>query len=410
MKLGRHDCFFILYYYGTLIQGQAQTAQERYLGVMRKSEVNMDYLVPDYYEAFHCKIGQCRTPCCEGWPVTFSMSDYFKLLSTECSPELKRRLDNALHLTEQPTREEYGMLLPRYDGTCAMRMEDGRCGLQVEAGEDALPSVCRQYPRSIRSGECCCTNSCEAVIEQLDRQMPIRFQIISREEAAAPQSRAHFFETCGREMEIRLWLIGFVQDRSIPLGQRLNRLGEAVRRLDEALAVRDFDKVNELLTGKTPIAAVELHGDRAAALEIVGRLLARLDDLSDSIREYGQEALRRFDQEGRISENEIARRMNQVSAHYEAWFENVMVNHMYFAQFPFQDRPVSLKDETIALYAIYGLLRFLAVGAGDGTHERMADILAALFRLVDHTAFDRYAVPILKQICGESAVDSLLVL
>ena len=43
-------------------------------------------------------------------------------------------------------------------------------------------------------------------------------------------------------------------------------------------------------------------------------------------------------------------------------------------------------------------------------HERMADILAALFRLVDHTAFDRYAVPILKQICGESAVDSLLVL
>ena len=55
----------------------------------------MDYLVPDYYQAFRCKTGQCRTPCCDGWPVTFSMPDYFKLLSVECSPELKRQLDSA---------------------------------------------------------------------------------------------------------------------------------------------------------------------------------------------------------------------------------------------------------------------------------------------------------------------------
>ena len=69
-----------------------------------------------------------------------------------------------------------------------------------------------------------------------------------------------------------------------------------------------------------------------------------------------------------------------------------------------------MKDETVALYAVYALLRFLSIGAGDGTLKRMTDIAAALFRLVDHTAFDRYAVPILKQICGEGSALKLLML
>ena len=121
-------------------------------------------------------------------------------------------------------------------------------------------------------------------------------------------------------------------------------------------------------------------------------------------------ALRHFDYEGTLSEEAIDHRLSQASPHWEAWFENMMVNHMYFSQFPFQDRPVSLKDETVALYAVYALLRFLTIGAGDGTHERMTDIAAALFRLVDHTAFDRYAILILKRICGDGSVIKLLML
>ena len=145
-------------------------------------------------------------------------------------------------------------------------------------------------------------------------------------------------------------------------------------------------------------------------MDIVRKLLVRLDDLSDSIRDYGRMALRHFDCEGALSEEAIAHRLSQASPHWEAWFENMMVNHMFFSQFPFQDRPVSLKDETVALFAVYALLLFLSIGAGDGTNERMADSAAALFRLVDHTAFDRYAVPILKRICGEGSPVKLLTL
>ena len=356
----------------------------------------MKTLVPDYYTSFKCKIDRCRTACCDGWPVTFSMKDYFRLLSADCSPELKRKLDTALHLTRRPTEAEYGMLLPGYDGRCPIRLPDGRCALQAEAGEAALPAVCRQYPSSLRPGEASCANSCEAVIELLDREAPLRFLSIDRE-AAAPIPRTHFFETDGREMEIRLWLIGIVQNRNMPMPSRLIRLGEVMRRLNEALNAHDSDAVDDLLSGRAVVDAPALSGDRETGLSIVRRLLKRLDDLSDSIREYGEMALNHFEKEGALSEQVILARLGQASPHWEPWFENMLVNHMFFSQFPFQDRPVSLTEEVVALYAVYALLRFMSLGAGDGTRERQSDIAAALFRLVDHTAFDRYAVPILKE-------------
>ena len=40
-------------------------------------EPEREYLIPDYFPEFKCKIGGCRTPCCEGWAVSISMDDYF---------------------------------------------------------------------------------------------------------------------------------------------------------------------------------------------------------------------------------------------------------------------------------------------------------------------------------------------
>ena len=78
----------------------------------------------------------------------------------------------------------------------------------------------------------------------------------------------------------------------------------------------------------------------------------------------------------------------------------MMVNHMFFARFPFQDRPVSLPDEFIALCAVYALLRFLGIGhMRDKTDANaFVDAAAAAFRLVDHTAFDHYAACMMKEL------------
>ena len=137
-------------------------------------------------------------------------------------------------------------------------------------------------------------------------------------------------------------------------------------------------------------------------MDVAGRMLAIMDERSQSIRDYGEAALAYFGK----GEPELARYVtasayfSQICPQWEIWFEHMLVNHMFFTQFPFQDRPVSLRNEYFALCAVYILLRFVCVGwmAGRENADELVDVAAAAFRLIDHTEFDRYAGPILTQL------------
>ena len=371
-----------------------------------------EYLMPDYYPAFACKMGACRTACCEGWPITFSLEDYYHLMGEECSPQMRRRLDGALRIKLQPTPEAYAEISPRYDGSCPMRLEDGRCALHAEMGEGALSYVCRLYPRGVRTAdgyECSCANSCEAVLELLfTRDEPIEF--IRREltfDVPKAAARSFFFETLGRGQEIRLWLIRQMQNQTLPMPQRLMAMGHALWALDEALATRDEAQVDRLLRGRRrmmPLQPQELtQGHLDFGLKIARGMIELLDERSESIRAYGEAALAYFGSS--FTRYAVARaHFETLVPKWEIWFEHMLVNHMFFSQFPFQDRPVSLKDEFIALSAVYVLLRFLGIGWMQDKEDISAfvDVAAAVFRLVDHTAFDRYAANMMKEVgCGD---------
>lgn len=368
------------------------------------------YLVPDYYPAFSCKMGACRRPCCEGWPISMSMQDYFRLLGADCSPELRRRLDSGLHLSLHPTPEAYAQISPRYDGVCPLHLEDGRCALHAECGETMLALVCRLYPRGMRTGEhreASCANSCEAVVEMLlHRDAPLTFHPLMLETLLPDTNRRHHFHTAGREQDIRLWLIAQLQRREYPLPQRMLLLGQALHAMDEALAAQDEARVADLLSGRTPIPAplFPCPGQQAlqTGLKTVQHMLEALDQRSVSIREYGEAALARFGTvDAAFARYEAAAaRFAATVPQWETWLEHLLVNHMFFVQFPFQDRPVPLKDEYLALVAVYTLLRCLLVGCMDEEDPdvRAADVAAAGFRLVDHTSFDLYAAPLLREL------------
>ena len=293
-------------------------------------------LIPDYYTFFRCKIDRCRAACCNGWPVTFSMHDYFKLLSLNCTDQTKSRLDRALHLTAHPSEEEYAMILPGYDGSCPMRMKDGRCSIQAELDESALPTVCRLYPRGIREREASCSNSCEAVVELLHRKEAIRFGEVDSGEKTVQTRRNHFFETGGRETEIRLWLISFIQDRRYALPERLYRMGEALRLMDRALTSHDQEKIQSLLTNGIKIDAAFEKADGYEAMQTVCALLEKLDLLSDSIREYGSTAVRRLSGGDEAEYSDALLQFRNTTPDWEAWFENLLVNHMFFHSFRFR--------------------------------------------------------------------------
>ncbi len=368
------------------------------------------YLVPDYYPLFRCKQGACRTPCCEGWPISVTMQDYFRLLSAPCSPELRRKLDTALHLCDHAMPEHYAQISPRWDGQCPLHMPDGRCQLHAELGEEMLSAVCRLYPRGIRTGadrEASCANSCEAVIELLlAREEPLRFihQPVAHCLPDAPPP-IHYFDDGGRRQEIRLWLIAQLQKRALPLPRRLLLLGEALMAADEALAHHDIARLEALLSGRDAVPVPEAiaagHDQLLAGLTAAEDMMDMIDRQSRSVHDYGTAALAFFGQ----GEDAFTRYTQANAAftalvpEWETWFEHLLVNHMFFAQFPFQDRPVPLKDEYLALCAVYALLRFLCLGwtAEHPSRQAAVDVCAAAFRLVDHTEFDRFAAAILRR-------------
>ncbi len=371
-----------------------------------------DFLVPDYFKHFSCKMGECRSACCQGWPITITMKNYFTLLGIECGQELRDRLDRSMYLVDRPSEDEYARFSMRWDGECALRLPDGRCSLHAELGPDILSDVCDLYPRGIRtipSPECSCAGSCEAVLELLIRQQgPITFAVESHTlRMPRKEKRLAKFETLGREWEIRRFFIHVMQDRSLPLPLRLGRLGDSVYRMDAALQKKDAEEVQRLLENGIAAENLPETGDVDAehlrkGLEIVEKMVEQLDGRSDSIRDLGEEALAYFGNgEDAFEKYRCARTHFETTfPEWEIFFEHMLVNHMFFSQFPYQDRPEKLMEEFIALCAVYSLLRFLTVGCmAEKTDEvTLIDICAALFRLVEHTEFDRIASRLLRNL------------
>jgi len=370
-----------------------------------------NFLVPDYYTQFSCKMGACRSACCQGWPISLSMENYYTLLGMDCPPHLRRRLDCGMHIKDRPDGQSYAQFSPRYDGDCPMRMEDGRCSIHGEMGEDFLPDICRLYPRGIRMAdgyECSCANSCEGVLELfLHRKNPITFvetPLTFRMPKAAHRSVGS--ETMGKAQQIRLRLVSTVQNRHFSLPQRLWILGEQISVLEEVLSNKDAAGLDLFLQSETKAdnretSDIQKSGDLSGALETAKHMTEILTVRHDSIRDFGETALRWYDKDLLQQYSLAKNRFEAAFGDWEMFFEHILVNHMYFAQFPLQDRSVSFREKFVSLCGIYLLVRFVTLGytaAHAGDETALVDCTAALFRVIDHTDFERYAVKLLGEL------------
>lgn len=370
------------------------------------------FLVPDYYPDFSCKMGDCREACCVGWPISISMENYFHLVGIECRTDLRRRLDCGMRIIDHPTEDKYAVFQPRYDGNCPMRRADGLCALQAELGEGILPDVCRLYPRGVRLEEglyeCSCSNSCEAVLELLmahDRPISFVMRRMNINMPQLPERREHFV-TLGMGREIRLYLISVIQERALPLAVRIACLGDAMAAVEHAAAANDTAALGRVLS-TTPVPFVG-DGEPVRSehlrrgLSIAAEMTNVFDSRSQSIRDLGECALSYFGSDDDAYDRYLAAREHFETAfsQWEIFFENILVNHMFFSVFPFQDRPEDLRSEYTALCAVYALMRFLSLGvmAQSDNPTQLIDVMAAAFRLIDHTEFDRTASRLLKRL------------
>ena len=360
-----------------------------------------EYLMPDYYPHFLCKMGACRAACCENWPVSLSMEDYFRLVGLSCRRGLRQKLDCALHMKSRPTPESYAEIAHRFDGSCPVRMDDGRCALQAELGEEHLPYICRLYPRAIRSEgdyECSCAASCERVIELLlDHPEPIAF---IRREATVDVPENHeptiFYESVAQEQRLRLALIECLQTRGRPLEERILRLHAVMARIDAAIAAGTASEL-DLSAVEADIAAAHCGPERALAA--VETLLEAFGQRRGSLTSYIEAIAAYLGRDKKTAERYLRAR-KEFEARFPFWesaFENLLVNHMFFSRFPFSDQCESMADEFAAMCAGYALLRVLSIGwtALHPEKEALVDLLAAAFRRIDHTPFHQYSAALL---------------
>ena len=339
----------------------------------KRCTMDVPWLVPDYYREFRCKGGACRHTCCAFWPIAVSMEEYFRLIGMSCSGQLHHQIESALHMAEQPTRAYYAQITPNWQGECPMHRPDGWCQLQLEGGEEALPELCRVYPRSLQwdgvRRVCVCSASCEAVVEQLlHREAPLRLEtemIAGRH----PELREHV--PVGATEELRQ-LILLLQNRALPLPERLRAAG--------ALLGDDPGAPGDPREALRSIVAMA-KGMRTVSLSLqyfLGGLPERYEDDADAARWAADAAL-----------------LERLLPDWAILLEHLLCNHLCYDCFPYGDPRLSRAEAYRALAVLYALLRLLCVGlcaeAADEEigerEEHLVDGLAGAFRFVEHTPF-----------------------
>ncbi len=319
------------------------------------------FLVPDFYDSFSCKCGDCRSSCCEGWDVAISQREYFDLLGIDTTEDLRARISRAFFIPKDASPERYAMLNHDWEGRCPLRAENGLCLLHSFEGESSLPDVCRLYPRAIRKDLCeaSLSNSCERVVEILtERETQLKFvekKLDTEGTGYEPPYR----------MSLRMQCIGILQDRNSSLAQ-------------------SFESVGQLISGK--------KAEKREFSECLKVMLSFCDEYSEngsSIEDYCLNALRKL---RGISFSEYEKRrtlLKRMFPNLEMIQENIMVNHFFVEKFPYSETRENETEEYESLCALLCFLGVLVIGNLEriGELKDLVDLLAAAFRVMEHSAF-----------------------
>ncbi|MDP2425488.1 MAG: flagellin lysine-N-methylase [bacterium] len=353
------------------------------------------FLVPTYYKHFQCKGGSCRNTCCAGWTVTIPMNQYHYLLGLNVKKTLRDRLDRTFQPIQQPTKERYAQIHHNYEGNCPLLMKNGWCMLHTECGESVLPMVCRYYPRGPRLDfvpESSMANSCERTLELLFADTnPLQFEFVDltfdmpMEPCKANQEEQRKYE------QIRKSCFQILSNRSVSLPTRISRVGQFMIALDQGLS---DGNPTELLDSFTIVKDISL------TYQVVSKISEWFIEHSKTIHDWCVDA-NSFYQEHDIEEKYLQNltHFETIVPDHKIFFEKMIINNLFFRQFPYQHPNHSFYDEFVSLCGKYIFCRYMAISImrRHQTIEAFIDILAKTFRVISHTQFDKNIVILLNQ-------------
>lgn len=325
------------------------------------------FTYPDYYPDFACKCGSCRATCCHGWGIALSQDEYFRVTGTDCSPELRRRLDIAFRpaTNPSPTPERYALISYNWQGKCPIQNDEGLCMLHRECGEGAIPEICRRYPRCHRVApihECCTSTACEYTLELLWRNTdPVRFVTgeteVYDEDFDTPAAASM---DAGDYEFVRRNTFEIIGDRGMCFDDRLAALA---RRFGAILpyTVMPEEKARELFFKLMPAS---------------GSLEELAEDIGDG-----------------LSEDSVGFKLEDIE-NIDVYLEKMFLNHIFYKAFPRSFPDSDMTREIASLVALRGLHRFVCeayLSVHGWSMDGFVDVTAKLFRMVEHSRFDENA-------------------
>jgi|GEM_PF-513195 len=345
-----------------------------------------DFLVPDYYLNFTCKGPDCRDSCCRNWNVTISMPEYFLLHGLQTDKNLKGKIDRSFRPILNPTREKYAEIAHNHLGDCPLHMDNGLCQLHHRLGEKVMPGICRYYPRGQRvdiAYEASCSNSCEKTLELLfasdalitfeTRRLPIWMQSDSK--PVAKDSQTEYART--REL-----LFGILGDRTLPLVKRIMLVGKALYAMDDG-SYQDLSSIRENEAMPDP--------DATMTIEKMMQISRWFIENRPTIASFCQQSETYFSGTN-LKESYAAAtlRMDEILPLNEIWFEKMLINNLFFRQFPFQDGTKNYPAKFVSLCGTFVFLRYLALGMMNSINSLtdFVDLMSTLFSVITHSRFE----------------------
>ena len=324
------------------------------------------WIETDYFSQFKCKADKCKRCCCSGWVIPVSKKEYYKLLTLDCSKQLADKIESCFVSPDFPTEERYRIISPNYLGNCPMLDENGLCMIHKELGPEALAQVCNSYPRSLKKVnniyQANCSNSCEAVVELLLSKDKLTFKAVESND-----SPNIYVNTNEDLTSVAMYFTQIIQDRALPLNKRI---GKIVHYLNN----NDIDNNDSLFGFKQVLNFVTTVSVNSQIYdEFKEKLLSSYTLDEDGLNKYKQDEL-------------------EFENNYPNWmiyFENIIINHLYYMDIPYVDSRINPKDCTEGLCLGYGLMKLICscMTKQDHSLENLVYVISDIFHLVEHTPF-----------------------
>lgn len=366
-------------------------------------------LMPTHYKEFHCLAAACQDSCCAGWKIEFSKKDYLAIKRAARTDALKEKLAQGMpRLREREHDNMYAEFSMNTAGQCHLLREDGLCDLQMECGPDALPRVCRIFPRkevyTAHALEHSLSPACEGVLALLwDHPEGINFI----EEPLPPNDVRYYTPKNGaavRFVPLRSLFIDVLQERSLKLSQRMMLLGLLTQQL-QSLDWEDAEAMDAYLERAvfllhTPSVTDQMDKmPRDQQLFLANGLHLLLNSLTQGNLPLRNELLEVINEDWQNQSaqsfviqshqyNALEAQLEELLGHSEYFFENLMVSLAFHLRFPSLDSPEQLWKSYVNLCNLYSFYRFTAVCAcrKEVSRPRLTHVLVQVSRALLHNS------------------------